>query len=147
MTMGKPIIRKVHPTAVVDVMKRFGTMVIDSLATAGETDFRACVVDFVVGRRQLWTIIDPDNPTPLAFFRTEIIVDDEDGPWICLSALAGKGMWRWARKLSDQMAAVAKEQGCKTVCFAGRKAWGRILPECEVVGEIGGNVLYERAAL
>lgn len=144
--MAKPIIFLINPRSVPSVVKLYGRMLVKSLATAGETDMRGCITDFIIGRRQLWAIFHADKPGPLAFFRTEIIIDDTDGPWICLSALAGCEMKLWARELSDHMAVVAKETGCKSFCFAGSKAWGRVLPECKVVGQLGPNTLYERAA-
>lgn len=144
--MAAPIIFQVHPTAVVDIVKLYGPMIVKSLATAGETDMRGCITDFVVGRRQLWAIFEADKPGPVAFFRTEIILDDDDGPWICLSALHGHDMKVWARALSETMARVARDASCKSVCFAGRRAWGRVLPECKAVGNLGPDTLFERAA-
>lgn len=144
--MDSPVVQMVHPTAVVDVVKLYGKLLTKGLAAAGETDIRGCIVDFVVGRRQLWMIYEPGQSGPLALFRTEIMIDDKDGPWICLSALAGHDVRRWARELSRVMGLVATMTGCKVVRFAGKEGWGRLIPECRIVGHVGDETLFERDA-
>jgi len=142
--MNDPFLRRFPPAAVVDVARLYGRALCRSLAAAGETDMRGCLVDLVTGRQQLWGIFEPDVAGPLALFRTEIVLDTETSRYLEVSALAGTGLRRWARLVSDTMQATARELGCASVRFAGRDAWGRVLPECAPVGDVDGETIFER---
>jgi hypothetical protein len=140
---AEPIIQRFPPTSVIDVAKLYGRALCRSLAAAGETDLRGCLVDFVTGRRQLWGIFEQDVAGPLALFRTEIIVEDDGWKTLQVSALAGRDLKQWSRLLSQRMQNVARETGCGTVQFAGRDAWRRVLPEFEPIGVVEGSTIFE----
>lgn len=142
--MAQPFIRQIPPQSVVDVAKLYRSALARSFAAAGEKDARACLVDLVMGRRQLWAIFEPGRAGPLALFRTEIVADPE-GAWLCVSALAGRDLRSWGKLLGETMTDVAREIGCKSVRFAGRAAWGRVLPEFKRVGDVSGEAVFERA--
>lgn len=137
----------VPPTAVVDVVRLYRPMFARALTAACEDDARACVADLVIGRRQLWVLFFADKPGLLAMFRSEISIEPDGSRVLVLSALAGKGMRDWVHVISDGMVQVARTIGCTAVRFAGREAWGRVLPEVQRIGELrNGHAVFERRA-
>jgi hypothetical protein len=138
-----PTIHMIAPSSIVDVAKIYGRALCRSLAAAGETDMRGCLVDLVMGRRQLWGVFDEGVAGPVALFRTEIVMDQAEASHLQVSALAGRDLRRWAHLLSEQMKEEARNRGCKAVRFAGRDAWGRVLPEYRPVGAVNGETIFE----
>ncbi len=139
--------RMIPPQCVVDVVRLYRPMFATALAAACETDARACVTDLVIGRRQLWGVFHGDTPGLLAMFRSEISIEPDGSRVLVLSALAGKGMRAWVHIISDGMVDVARSIGCTAVRFAGRAAWGRVLPEVQRIGELrNGHAVFERRA-
>jgi hypothetical protein len=135
----------IPPHGIVAVAQLYGPLLCRAMAAGGETDMRACLTDIAIGRRQMWAILKRGKAGPLALFRTEINVEDGER-WLCVSALAGHDLKVWARLLSDGMAGVARDWDCKCVRFAGREAWGRVLPEVRRVGSAEGEAVFERGA-
>lgn len=141
-----PFLHMFAPRDIPAVAQLYGKLLCRAMAAADETDMRECLSELVLGRKQLWAVLIPSKAWPLALFRTEIVVEDDGSKWLCVSALAGDDLKSWARLLSDGMAKVARECGCACVRFAGRDAWGRVLPEVKRVGSLGGEAVFERGA-
>ena len=116
------------------------------LAAAGEDNMMRVVAELLTNHRQLWLVFAPGNPSLLACWMTEVKEDDNGSRWVCISALAGRNAWRWARAMSDRVTAWAAKEGCARVRWAGRAAWGRIEPRARAVGVLNGQTLFERAA-
>lgn len=123
----------------VDLMRR-------GLAVAPELINRNTRGRIADGTLQTWMIIESEPAKLLAVFFTDINEEPAGAKWVCVHALAGRQMWRWARKLSDGMNRFARAEGCQSIRFAGKRGWGRILRECRVIGEhASGAPLFERA--
>lgn len=134
----------IPPHAAIQMAQLYSGMFVRALAAAGETDARACLADLAIGRRQLWAIFKRGRSGPLALFRTEIVVENDGGRWLCVSALYGRGLWQWGRMLADGMVETAKACQCKAVRFAGRGGWGRVLRDFKPTTSVGGETIFER---
>ena len=97
------------------------------------------------GTLQLWLVVEMNPARLLAVFFTDINEEPTGEKWVCVHALGGRQMWRWARKLSDGMHSFALAEGCKAIRFAGKKAWGRVLREYSRAGTASnGQPIFER---
>lgn len=144
--MADTFIHMIPAYGAANLAKLYGPLLARSFAAAGETDARACMVDLIAGRRQIWGVFRVNRAGPLALFRTEIIIEADGSRWLCVSGLAGNGLHEWARMLADKLAMVAKNWDCKCVRFAGRQAWGRVLPEFKPISTLEGETIFQREA-
>lgn len=120
---------------------KLGDLVPDAVRVAGDLgDIVARIEDATL---QLWIAADGK---PLAAWFTDINIEEDGSRWIGVYGLNGSGVRRWARALSDQMVEFARAEQCARVMFAGRKAWGRLVPGCRPVREEGGHMIWERPA-
>jgi hypothetical protein len=102
----------------------------------------------VVGRietanLQVWLVTDGDDVLATCF--TDINVEQDGARFVAVYGLAGQRITKWARKLSDALAAFAREECCSRVLFAGRPGWAKLLPEYRRVEKRGNEWIWERA--
>jgi hypothetical protein len=142
----KLYLQMISPHGIVPLAQLYPSLVARAFAAAGETDMRACLADIAIGRRQMWAIMERGRAGPLALLRTEIVIEKDGARWLCVSALAGRGLMAWRHLLGDTMTEVAKNWDCACVRFAGREVWGRALPKYRKVSSIGDEAIFERAA-
>lgn len=117
------------------------------IEAASKDDVRAVIRDLFEGVSQVWIVAAADVPdTPLAVFLTQTKEDRDGTRWVCLWGLAGDDVRRWAGPVSACIARYAKAQGCKCFRFAGKRGWGRLLPETREVGAERGMTVFERMA-
>lgn len=116
------------------------------LAAAQVTDARSAIANIIRGECQLWGAWSYDSGAPLGLWLTMEVVTGDNRGAICVSALAGERIREWIGHLEAAMVKIARERGCEVVHFAGRRAWGRLLPRCKEVGAIGDEAIFERAA-
>lgn len=125
------------------VWLKCGEVVREAVRTAGNLgDVLARIEDESL---QCWLVLR-NGYTPAAAWFTDINVQDDGSRWLGVYGLNGKGVREWARALSDRMVDFARAERCERVLFAGRKAWGRLLPECKPLRAEGGATIWERAA-
>lgn len=115
------------------------------LTAATNVTLRQVVAGIVAGEDVLWVVIER-NATVAAFL-TSTCIDDETGEkFVWVFGLGGFGMPRWAKALEEAVTAFGVQAGANSVRFAGRDAWSRVLPACQIIGrEFGRNASYERA--
>lgn len=115
------------------------------LSAATNVTLRQVVAGIVAGEDVLWVVIDQGVTT--AAFLTSTCTDDDTGEtFVWVFGLGGYGMHRWAKALEDAVTAFALRAGANSVRFAGRDAWSRVLPSCQIIGrEWGRNATYQRA--
>jgi hypothetical protein len=121
---------------------RCGDLVRDAVRTAG--DLGDVVQRIEDTSLQLWLVLEDGQPVAAWF--TDINVEDDGSRWIGVYGLNGRGVRQWARALADRMVEFAREERCARVLFAGRRAWGRLVPECKPLREERGAVIWERVA-
>lgn len=92
------------------------------------------------GTDDLWTVFD--NHRPAAAFVTAQFAGPPD--FLGVYALGGNGMRRWVRQMDQVLECEARRRGIRSVRFAGRKAWGRIIPNVRNVGTLGDHAIFER---
>jgi hypothetical protein len=93
------------------------------------------VVERIEGANlQVWLVTDGREPLATCF--TDINVEDDGGRFVGVYGLAGKRITKWARQLSDRLAAFAREECCSRVLFKGRPGWARLLPEFRQVRRV-----------
>jgi hypothetical protein len=97
--------------------------------------------DLANGTDHLWAVFE--NDTLVAAFVTAIYVDQ--GSYLGVYALGGRGLRHWAREIDQTMQAEAKRCGVDRVRFAGRRGWSRVLPGLVLRGALQGHDIYERA--
>lgn len=88
---------------------------------------------------QCWLVFAAGEPVAACF------TDIAEKGYVGVYGLTGVGAKHWARPLMLRLADFAAAEGCSRVMFKGRKAWGRLLPECKPVGSEGAEHIYERA--
>jgi hypothetical protein len=95
---------------------------------------------------QVWAVFDNDDDRVIACMVSEI--REEDGQRIVwVQGMAGEGITRWGKAMSDRMARFALDEGCDCYRFAGRKALLRAYRDVRIIGEHEDGVhLFERAA-
>lgn len=118
------------------------------LTAATNLTLQQMVDDLVAGSDQLWVILDGGRVRG-AFVTAEFVEEfgDEQGTFLCVYALGGKHMTRWAHELGEEMAREAKSRGCGAVRFCGREAWSRVLPSYHITGQHQGHAVFERAVI
>ena len=116
------------------------------LAAAGETDLRRTIADLLTDYSQLWVAFGSGEPTPLAVWVTGLRQDNCGARWLCVHALAGRKMHRWAAPMSETMVQFAAKNGCVCVRWAGKRGWQRAIPNARIVGKAGDQAIFERAA-
>lgn len=94
---------------------------------------------------QVWIVAD--GRTVLATCYTDINVNPDGSRWVGVYGLAGERIMRWARQLSDTLAAFARDEGCARVMFKGRPGWARVLPEFRRTERRGDEYVWERMVL
>jgi hypothetical protein len=92
---------------------------------------------------QVWMVTDGDAVLATCF--TDINVEHDGARFVAVYGLAGQRIMKWARKLSDALAAFAREECCSHVRFAGRPGWEKLLPEYRRVERRGNEWIWERA--
>jgi hypothetical protein len=97
-------------------------------------------------RMQCWAVIDERAKRVVAAGLTQIrLIDGRRVVWV--AGLAGEGITRWARALSDRIATFAKDAEAEGFQFVGRKAALRLYPGVRIIGEDGSGLhVFERAA-
>ena len=132
----------VPPNMFAAVWLRLGDLLRDAVRVAG--DMGDIVERIEAEQLQLWLVCDGRKALAACF--TDINVEDDGDRWVGVYGLAGDGVRHWARMLIDRLADFAREERCSRVLFAGRKAWGRLLPECKPVRQERHETIWERAA-
>ena len=133
----------VPPSMAGAVVAKCGANVARGLSVAPELDPGEVLADLAAGTSLLWIVLDAKNDL-FATVMTEIIEDD--GGAVSIFALAGRELHAWAAPLLEKLALFAREEGCSKVRFAGRRAWARVFPNVDIVGEYQGQMIFERAA-
>jgi hypothetical protein len=90
---------------------------------------------------QLWTIFDGEQL--VGAFVSAVYVDQ--GAYLGVYALGGRGLRNWAKAIDEQMQAEAGRRGLTRIRFAGREPWSRVLPGLARVGQLHEHVIWERA--
>ena len=141
-----PTLLQVAPAMFDSVWPHCEALMRRGLAIAPELHNRETRGRIADGTLQSWMITESEPARLLAVFFTDINVEADGSKWVCVHALAGRQMWRWARKLSDGMDKFARAEGCQSIRFAGKRGWGRVLREYRVIGGHGfGSLIFERA--
>lgn len=91
---------------------------------------------------QLWLVTDGVETLGTCF--TDINVEPDGSRWVGVYGLAGQRITKWARPLSDRLAAFARAESCSRVLFAGRAGWEKLLPECRRIEKRGDQWVWER---
>lgn len=119
--------------------------ILKGLTAATNVTLPQMITDIVIGADVLWVVIER-NVTVAAFLTSTCIDDDTGEKFIWVYGLGGFGMPRWAKSLEEAVTAFGLRVGANSVRFAGRDAWSRVLPACQITGrEFGRNANYERA--
>ncbi|MDO9381833.1 MAG: hypothetical protein Q7T86_03125 [Hyphomicrobiaceae bacterium] len=99
--------------------------------------------DLKTGEADLWAIAAPGEVR--GAFLTSLYEHESGGVFLGVYALGGEHLPEWSSAINDTMQKFAKSQGAKSVRFAGREAWSRVLPDYRVIGQRLGHQVYERA--
>jgi hypothetical protein len=102
---------------------------LDRTSKAGLDDtFDLCVS----GMQQLWIITDCEDEI-IAALVTCISTFQNGTKALCLLNMGGDGVNSWSRPLMNMLDSYAEAEGCTSVEFRGRKGWGHIYPEFELI--------------
>jgi hypothetical protein len=98
------------------------------------------------GTLQVWVVTEHAPAQVMAVFLTDINEEAAGARWVNVHALVGRQMWRWANVVNDGMDKFARKERCKSIRFAGKVGWGRVLKDFRVIGEHSAGVpIFERA--
>ena len=113
-------------------------------AAAARVSLDETVALILADRHRLWVVTDRDGV--IGVFLTTI--GDVDGARaLGVHGLAGGKIRAWAARMGGLMCDLARTEGCRTVRFAGRPGWGRIVPDFKPIGRHpSGVTIFERAA-
>lgn len=112
------------------------------LAAARTSTLEGIQRDLANETDHLWAVFE--NERLVAAFCTAVYVDQ--GAYLGVYALGGRGLWKWAREIDAAMQTEARRRGVDRIRFAGRKAWSRVLPGLAHKGSMMGHEIWERAA-
>ena len=134
----------VSPADLDDVWPHIKHFIGEGLKVAGD-DPQRVAADILAKEAHLWVVVD-DHPTRFraAFLSSARNIDGQHV--LTLYGLAGKGAQHWARMIEERMVEYARAIGAKSIRFAGKDAWARILPQCRIIDRMNGHAIYERAA-
>jgi hypothetical protein len=132
---------QIPPTMFADMLPHVGPCLLKGLAPIDLTLKQACD-EVVRGVAQLWAVLNGEQV--LAAFMTSILVENGTRA-VSVFALGGKELTSWADALDGEMLRFAKSQSARSVRFAGREPWSRVLPAYQIVGHHpSGHALFER---
>jgi hypothetical protein len=94
---------------------------------------------------QLWLVLDGTETVGAFLTAVHEDEDDPDTSFLAVYALGGERAPEWAAELGDTVTAFARAQDCEAVRFCGRPAWGRLVPDVQVIAAGNGEHIYERA--
>lgn len=85
------------------------------------------------GDFQLWVMWDSAQRETLAVFTTELAPYPSGWKTVRINLLAGQEMERWTRILISGIEQWAIAEGCDAVELVGRRGWGRVYPDYELI--------------
>lgn len=140
-------------TAKIDIMQIPLTMLPDMAQHVGEHLARGIdgsgrhpfelAVDVARNHAQVWAIFTDGKV--VGAFMTAIVIDENGKKSVDVFGLAGAGIMKWGRVLSDRMVDFAKANDCTRVVFAGRWGLMRAYGNLEVITRKDANTLvYQR---
>lgn len=130
------------PSHLVDAMWSHVSPWLSKGVTAGATTLARVREDIANDTDRLWVVFQDEKP--VAAFVTAVYVDQ--GSYLGVYALGGRGVWRWARDIYGAMQVEARSRGVDRVRFVGRKGWSRVLPRLDYRGPLGPYGIWEFAA-
>lgn len=134
----------VAPADLDDVWPHIKAFISEGLRVAGD-DPQRVAADILAKEAHLWVVVD-DHPTRFraAFLSSARNIDGQHV--LTLYGLAGRGAQHWAKMIEERMVEYARAIGAKSIRFAGKDGWARILPNCRIIDRQRGHAIYERAA-
>jgi len=130
------------PSHLVDVMwPHLVPWLTKGLAAAKTSTLDGIRQDVANETDQLWAIFQ--NESLVGAFVSAVYTDQ--GSYLGIYALGGRGLRNWARDIDLAMQTEARRRGVDRCRFAGRRGWSRVLSGLAHKGTFGGHEVWERA--